>query len=112
MLVERIDDEQNGVELALDNQVGDLHVAPVWTALHAVDLQADLLAQHARGGACANQLAPLEAIPVVRGERNQIDLLAVVRDDRQPRRAILCAQVLLHGVSVSGMRGTSASVPA
>jgi len=61
VLIQWIDQEDHGVDFALDYPAGDLHVTAVWTWSNALDLQADLIPQQVSSGPGGDQLICTEA---------------------------------------------------
>ena len=76
--------------LTVDDATCDLDVTTDWPGLHALHAEPDLLDQQRSRRARGHQLASLQALPVERGKRDQVSLLAVVRDDRQSRSVRSC----------------------
>src|ERR1700730_10737592 len=64
VLVERIDQEDDGVDLPLHDAARDLHIAAMGTRGDALDIEADFVAQQVSGRACRNQVIFRKAIAI------------------------------------------------
>ncbi len=87
MPVQRIDHEDDAVDLALDHPARDLDVAAKGPRLDALDLEPDLVLEQLPSRTCRHQLELGQPVAIEGGEGNQVGFLAVVGDDRESRDA-------------------------
>ena len=100
MLVERIDEEDHGINLAFDDPAGDLNVAAMWSRCDTFDLEPNLVTEQIAGGTGRDQLVLGKARPIKGGKSHQVRLLAIVRDDRKARAILMSS---LHGRQLIGL---------
>src|ERR1700730_2169990 len=85
MLVQRIDDEEEGVDKSVNNSARNLNVAAKRPRFHAFHSETHLLNEQSPGGAGGDQMASFQSLAVERRECNKIGFLAVVGDDANAR---------------------------
>jgi hypothetical protein len=81
VLVRRIDQEDNGIDLTLRDARGDLGVATLGSRGYTLDIQAHLVDHQAPGGAGCRQVELAELVSIEGGESYHIGLLAVVSNE-------------------------------
>jgi len=66
VFVQRIDDEEDGVDLPLHDPAGHLHIAPQRARAEALDRNADFVGQQIAGGAGGDQIVERAGIQPIR----------------------------------------------
>ncbi len=82
VLVQGVDEEDDGVNLSLHDATRDLHIPAKRTRREALNLQPNLLGKQVTGSAGGDQVILTESVSIEGRKCDQIGLLAIVRNDR------------------------------